>query len=190
MNRNAQTLILIAVGLAALAGGITAFNYGAPTSIDSPEQMPKHTVGKPDPSAAAFLQTDVVWVNADQVTTNGPVSPNKRQAVLINFWATWCAPCIEEMPALSELSKRYPNVRFVGIGVDSESKVREFTRKTPIHFPVTASNASAIQWARELGNDVGGLPFTLLVDANGRIQERIEGSIDLNKLEIWLKNQQ
>ncbi len=110
------------------------------------------------------------------------VGSSKREVVVVNFWATWCAPCLEEMPALSQLANRLPKTQFIGIGVDSESKIRNYLAKTPISFPVTASGAAAIDWAKELGNTQGGLPFTAFFGPNGQLVKTVSGPLDIETL--------
>ena len=104
-----------------------------------------------------------------------------KTVLLVNFWATWCPPCIKEMPELSTLATEFSNkkVQFVGIGVDSPSKIREFSAKTPISYPLIASGFDGAEVAKNLGNIKGGLPFTVLIDANGTIIETIEGIVDI-----------
>jgi thiol-disulfide isomerase/thioredoxin len=138
------------------------------------------------------LQFEPVSANGIEASKTGPTSQPtvKTESIgagkaltVVNFWATWCAPCIEELPAVSTLAAKYPNVRFVGIGVDTESKVRGFIQTTPLSFPVSASGAVAVEWSKNLGNEKGGLPFTVLIDSKGSILQRISGTIDLVDLE-------
>ncbi len=110
------------------------------------------------------------------------IGSSKRKVTIVNFWATWCPPCLEEMPALSQLALKTPSAQFIGIGVDSESKVREYLTKTPISFPVTASGANAIDWAKTLGNQQGGLPFTAFFGPSGQLMKIVSGPLDLQTL--------
>ncbi|WP_459618688.1 TlpA family protein disulfide reductase [Bordetella sp. 2513F-2] len=103
--------------------------------------------------------------------------------LVVNFWATWCAPCVKEMPELEALHKKYPKAQFVGMGIDTVEKMQEFTRKVPVSYPLLVMGAGAIDTLRGLGNPAGGLPFTLVLNADGSIRRRILGQIDPADLE-------
>lgn len=94
--------------------------------------------------------------------------------LVCNFWATWCEPCREELPLLDQLYKEYESKRLqvVGIAVDNAANVREFSKLVPLRFPVLIGGAAAIDLMRQLGNSSGGLPFTVLLDASGRLRGR------------------
>jgi thiol-disulfide isomerase/thioredoxin len=91
--------------------------------------------------------------------------------VLFNFWATWCAPCREEMPVLEAAARNY-GFSAVGIGIDSAAKIGEFAAKYGIRYEMLVASADAIQLMKELGNSSGGLPFSLLLDRRGRVVYR------------------
>jgi thiol-disulfide isomerase/thioredoxin len=93
------------------------------------------------------------------------------RVVLFNFWATWCAPCREEMPVLEAAARNY-GFSAVGIGIDSAAKIGEFAAKYGIRYEMLVASADAIQLMKELGNSSGGLPFSLLLDRRGRVVYR------------------
>jgi len=107
--------------------------------------------------------------------------------VLINFWATWCAPCVKEMPALDALSKQHPQAQFVGIGVDTADNMRKFVAKVPVSYPLLVAGPGAIDLMRGLGNAPGGLPFTVLLDKNGGISHKVLGTVKEDEVSTWLK---
>ncbi|HRL22489.1 MAG TPA: TlpA disulfide reductase family protein [Alcaligenes sp.] len=109
--------------------------------------------------------------------------------LVINFWATWCAPCVKEMPDLQALHQRYPEVNFVGIAVDSKDNVREFLQRVPVSYDILLSGPGGVKQMRSLGNKKGGLPFTVVFGSNGRVSERILGQIDPQKLDEVIKRQ-
>ena len=109
--------------------------------------------------------------------------------LVINFWATWCAPCIKEMPDLQALHERYPDVQFVGIAVDSKSNVQEFLQRVPVSYDILLAGPGGVRQMRSLGNKKGGLPFTVVFGSNGRVDERILGQIDPQKLDEVIKRQ-
>jgi thiol-disulfide isomerase/thioredoxin len=82
------------------------------------------------------------------------------------------------MPHLDQMAKELPNVRFVGIGIDTANNIAQFVDKIPISYQLLVAGYAGISMVRELGNSAGGLPFTLLFDANGSIFDSILGQIE------------
>jgi thiol-disulfide isomerase/thioredoxin len=95
----------------------------------------------------------------------------KGNVVVVNFWATWCAPCREEMPefvrAQQELGPK--GLQFVGIAVDDVDKVRAFAREIGLNYPALIGGYGAIELSKTLGNDLSALPFTVVLDRAGRV---------------------
>ena len=107
------------------------------------------------------------------------------KALLCNFWATWCAPCREEMPLLDLAHQRYSprGLQVVGIAVDTADNVRQFTGFLSVGYPLLLGDASTIVLMRALGNSSGGLPFTVLLDRRGGLVERKLGPLSAADLE-------
>ena len=101
------------------------------------------------------------------------------RALLVNFWATWCAPCREEMPMLAEIRQIYAakGAEFVGIGIDPAAKIAEFAKTYPVGYPLLVADAGAIELMRSLGNAAGGLPFTVVLDRQGAVGYRRLGPL-------------
>ena len=97
------------------------------------------------------------------------------RVALFNFWATWCAPCLEEMPLLDAIGRKYA-VSVVGIGIDSAAKIREFVSNIGVRYEILVGDPSALTLVKELGNRSGGLPFTLVLDRAGRVAHRKLGA--------------
>lgn len=91
-----------------------------------------------------------------------------------NFWATWCAPCREEMPMLDEIHRAFEakGAQVVGIGIDQAEKISEFAKSLKISYPLLVGDGNALALMRRLGNEAGGLPFTVLLDRQGSVRER------------------
>jgi len=104
------------------------------------------------------------------------------RVVLFNFWATWCAPCREEMPVLDAAAQKY-GFSAVGIGIDSAAKIREFSANYRIRYEMLVADAEAIQLMKDLGNGPGGLPFSLVLDRRGRLAHRKLGPLAGPELE-------
>jgi thiol-disulfide isomerase/thioredoxin len=95
------------------------------------------------------------------------------EILVVNFWATWCAPCREEMPAFSRLQDKYRrnSVRFVGISIDSADKVLAFSQKFPVSYPLLIGTADLISLSSQLGNSAQAIPFTLVFDRTQGLAE-------------------
>jgi len=119
-----------------------------------------------DPSIKAFFANS--WQTPDGKSAN---SENWRQKILIvNFWASWCPPCVEEMPTLDKIAQEYAskNVLIVGIGIDSPSNIREFLEKTPVSYPIVIGGLEGSNLAKQMGNNQGALPYTVIINSKGK----------------------
>lgn len=107
------------------------------------------------------------------------LAPYKGHVLVVNFWASWCGPCVAEMPELVKLHHAYAGkgVQFVGIGVDSAQNIQNFLKKTPVDYPILVSGFGGADLARSLGNTAGALPFTVVIDANGAVRSTKLGQI-------------
>jgi thiol-disulfide isomerase/thioredoxin len=108
----------------------------------------------------------------------------RDKVLLCNFWATWCAPCREEIPLLNAAQQQYypDGVQVVGIAIDSAANVAKFAESIQIHYPVLLTGASTIDLMRRLGNPAGGLPFSILLDRSGRLAQRKLGAFSAAEL--------
>ncbi len=94
----------------------------------------------------------------------------RGKVVAVNFWATWCAPCLEEIPMFMDTRRKHSSKGFeiVGIAIDNVAKVTEFSRKLNISYPILIADGSGLELIRKLGNTSGGLPYTAFLDREGR----------------------
>ncbi len=176
-----RTLILGAAGLGAMGlAGVLAWQSSsrrAPAANRAVMQAPAASRPK-DPDPQAFFSATLPDLQGQPFA----MSSLKGQPLVVNFWATWCPPCVEEMPLLDHLSKDMPQAKFVGIGIDTAKNIAEFAAKIPVGFPLYVAGHGGIAMVRELGNAPGGLPFTVLIDSHGRIFKLILGQVEANSL--------
>jgi thiol-disulfide isomerase/thioredoxin len=106
------------------------------------------------------------------------------RVVLVNFWATWCAPCRREMPALNDINQQYgDDVAVVGLAIDDLEAVRDFTAELEVSYPIAVGNADVMATQRAWGNSAGALPYTVLVDRTGVIRWQHLGEASAAQLE-------
>lgn len=143
--------------------------------------------------ALAGLWTSHVWrMSGPQTATPAPaltfkdldgkpvsLAQYKGKLLLVNFWATWCAPCLKEMPLLINAQKQYGarGLQIIGPAMDEAKDVKELATKLGVNYPVMADFASADAAMSTLGNTQGALPFSVLIDANGMIVKTVLGGL-------------
>lgn len=115
-----------------------------------------------------------------------PFSRWQGKTLVINFWATWCPPCREEMPAFSRLQDKYAaqGVQFVGIALDSAEPVRAFAEAHPVSYPLLIGGAAGIDLARQLGNGNLSLPYTLLITPQRELRLAHLGPLSEQELDL------
>ena len=172
-----RTILFGAGGLAAMLG--TAWFAWKSSSSRAPAanraigvQVPSDSSAKADPGA--FYGASLPDLDGKPFALREYLG----RPTVVNFWATWCAPCVQEMPYLDAIAKNSPKLGFVGIGIDTAQNIGQFVAKIPVSYQLLVAGHAGIALLRELGNSAGGLPFTLLFDANGSIFDSILGQIE------------
>ncbi|CAN7565774.1 TlpA disulfide reductase family protein [Pseudoduganella sp. LjRoot289] len=177
---NKKYFVYAAVAIACGAGGAWFSDMQAQQALaEASAAKAASMAALPPPVAALFRQQLKDVKGADQ-----SLGQWRGKGLLVNFWATWCAPCVQEMPELSALQAEIQDkkLQIIGIGIDSPSNIAEFAEKHKIAYPVYVGGMSGTDLSRELGNAHGGLPFTVLIGADGRVKKTYLGRLKFDEL--------
>jgi len=109
----------------------------------------------------------------------------RNKVIVLNFWATWCPPCREEMPELSKMQDQYKNQNLViiGLSTDDLETTKTFIQSNPVSYPLLAGDMQAMNFAESLGNNQGVLPYTVVIDEKGHIVKSFFGRVNQSLLE-------
>lgn len=184
---NKQTVMTFAA-IAVAAGALGAY-VGTRTKqepvVASATPAAAHPAGHGDltPVQALFAET----LN-NPAGTPQALAQWKGKPLVVNFWAPWCPPCVEEMPELAEVAREHAanNINIIGIGIDSPTNIAEFTSKFKISYPIYVAGISGTELSRKLGNTAGGLPYTVLIGADGQVKKTYLGRIKFDELKADL----
>jgi thiol-disulfide isomerase/thioredoxin len=142
-------------------------------------------------TAAADGAAQAFWLQRFERPEGGELamSPLRGQPLILNFWATWCAPCIREMPLLDAFYKehRAKGWHVVGLAVDSPTPVREFLGKLPMSFPIGLAGLNGVDLSKSLGNPSGSLPFSVAFDRQGNAAFSKLGLLKHEELAEWAR---
>jgi thiol-disulfide isomerase/thioredoxin len=174
MNTNRRMVMYAGVAaLAAVAGAGVAW---------------KHQAGQ----VTGGIATDVMqafWAAEFDLPTGEllPMTAFQGNPLVINFWATWCTPCIEEMPLIDAFfqEKKEKGWQVLGLAIDQPSRVRQFLSQFPVGYKIGLAGLNGTELAKRLGNDVGGLPFTVVLDSQGRLIQRKVGKLTPDDIKKW-----
>ena len=110
------------------------------------------------------------------------------QPLVINFWATWCTPCIEEMPLIDAFFRENESKgwQVLGLAIDQPSRVRQFLTQFPVNYKIGLAGLNGTELGKLLGNDVGGLPFTVVLNADGQLILSKLGKLTANDIKKWV----
>ncbi len=139
----------------------------------------------PSPPAEGF------WTSQFEMPQGGTVSMGalRGRPLLVNFWATWCAPCVEELPLINDFYRQNKanGWQVVGLAVDKLAPVQAFLQKMPLDFPVGMAGLAGAELSRGMGNLVGGLPFSVVLGSDGMVLQRKMGRLVPDDLANWLR---
>jgi len=175
--------------VAAGAGYFAARMLGSPDHSTPPAVQPGAGEARPvnDPKQlVGQRRPDFILFDADGNTV--AVNAYDGQVLLVNFWATWCAPCVEEMPLLAQFQKdNAARITIVGIAVDEPGRARKFAQDLAVGYPLLFGLPEAMLVGRSYGNNSGMLPYSVLVDASGVVRWTRLGVLDRTQLEAQLE---
>jgi len=193
----ARRTVLVALGLGAAAAGawFGLRRGGAPADSAVANGTSVSTSAPANAASAPLIAGDVLQAGfwAQQFDTPTGSSLNlaslKGKPVLLNFWATWCPPCVKEMPELDRFHTEFgpKGWQVLGLAIDGPTPVKEFLAKVHVGFGIGLAGFGGTELAQALGNAAGGLPFSLLIDAQGRVRHRKMGATHFDELAGWAR---
>jgi len=170
-----QRLVIVLVAMVALISGLflSARHYAQPEFVPQ-QQTAASLIGNPRPDFKLGSNTGEFVTPAD--------FPGKT--LLINFWATWCTPCRQEMPMLVDLQNEFgvAGLQVVGIALDDVQSVGDFVQTYGISYPILVGAGDVMQTSNAYGNVAGVLPYSVLVDSDGIVRWQYTGEIRREEL--------
>jgi thiol-disulfide isomerase/thioredoxin len=171
---NRRHLVLGAAGAAAAGAGVGWQLWRAP---------------QPEPAATLDAATLGFWQARfpQPGGTELAMATLRGQPLVLNFWATWCPPCVKEMPELDRFAQAFASRggRVLGLAVDNPTAVRQFLAKTPVSYAIALAGFEGTELSRQLGNSTGALPYTAVFDRSGRVVQRKLGETNFDELSGW-----
>lgn len=148
--------------------------------------LPTSALADDGPTSAPIYAAGFADLDGQAVT----LSRLQGKVAVVNFWATWCGPCRQEIPDLLSVNAKYgkEGVEFIGIAVeDNAERINDFVRAHGIDYPVVMGKEKGVELLQALGNRAAGLPYTLVLDAQGGIVAAKRGRMDAERLEKALR---
>lgn len=146
----------------------------------------RHFIWEP----ARVASTEVLYSSQfpDSAGNQQKIEQWRGKILVVNFWATWCPPCREEMPELSQLHEHYRDkgVLVLGIASDDAAKIQEFSKETKVSYPLLAADLDAMRLGQALGNDRDVLPYTVIINQHGDVVKAHFGRVRHTMLEETL----
>ncbi len=183
-------LVLVALALiAGTAGYVTHRVFSAPeVAVDQATPiapvLPTATASPTTAEPGAPLD----WSFVDLDGQRQALKQWRGEVTVLNFWATWCPPCLREIPAFIDLQTRFEaaGLSFVGIALDKSEVVKPFVANKGINYPVVVGDQNVVKFMQTLGNAIGGLPYTAVLDARGEVVYTHQGEWEAADAEAFL----
>ena len=137
-------------------------------------------------SPAATARADLAFNDLDG--RPHPLSEWRGKLLLLNFWATWCTPCLKEIPLLVETQRQHGTrgLQIVGVAMDEVAPVKAFAQRLGMNYPIMVGEAEIAAAMDELGDPLGAFPFSVLIAPDGRILDRRSGDLSREEIAQWL----
>ncbi len=184
-----ELFIIIGLSLMSALAGIMLYRYFffQPTFVSASQSATEANSSNQTVSALTFDSIVLPDVNQHPQALS---QWNHKPLLLVNFWAPWCAPCRREIPALIELQQEYNDqLQLVGLSFDSLDNVRDFSSQYHFNYPLLLVDQQAQSLNRYFGNNSGGLPFSVILNAEREIIYSHSGEIDKSQLVSIIKPQ-
>ncbi len=186
LNQHRRLLVGTVAMCAALSGaGLAWWQQRNSKSEAAATSGSNAAVGPPGDVLAASKFWDLTFETPEGKSL--AMASLKGKPLLINFWATWCPPCVEELPLINRFYQENAknSWQVLGLAVDQKPAVNGFLAKMPLSFPNVLAGMSGVELSKSLGNLSGGLPFTVVVGSAGGVLHRKMGRVTLEDLAVW-----
>ncbi len=171
MKRRGAGISLLAGVVAAAGGGTAWWRAHRTAAVDDPAAPDVWTQSFPRLDGSVLRMADL-----------------RGKPLVLNFWATWCGPCVKEMPLLAEFAKERQSAgwQVLALAIDGQDAVRRFVTERSLSVPVALAGAEGIDLSRALGNTLGALPFSVVFDSAGVAMARNLGAVSPEMLAKWV----
>ena len=162
---------LVVVALSLIAGSAGFVTHRALLAGSEPTAAVAVITAAPAPASRSAPDSPLEWSFMTLTGESKALSSWPGKVTVLNFWATWCPPCLREIPAFMAIQNELgaDGVQFIGIALDQVEAVTPFVADKGVNYPILVGDADVIRFMQTLGNEIGGLPYTAVIDAHGEV---------------------